>query len=621
MRASLALAWLALVLARGAGAATLDYLHLEANEGMAAGGHAALRIGLAVFHFEHEPSGLIRLEREPAAAFEHRVRALENRTIHVARIAVDDATAAVVRDAFTDRLRADAADAAAERALAGERRLLLALRAARDGASPPQPLLVPAAGLFPPAAGDADAADEFAAAGAGGGLADVRRRAAARGVDVAQRARAVHARLARWAETASRDGAPDGFGARWYDAAALAAGLDVLAAARAPRADALRTDAGLASLALDDDERAAVARVRGALVGRLAALAASDAPGTGTALLVGAARVAALDATVARGRWVVVDDLADDARVVPPHRLAREHDALARLADRAVDDLARARRALLASSQPSDAAVPEVALQEVEAAANRLLELRAGLAGRPMRLPAALAVPSRAGPVAAPSVADARGLDAAIAAAARREADHAAMLQARRGYDVLRRNCVTELFRVVDAALARAAGVDPADAPAARAAVAARLGGYVDVAGGPGVVPFVSRALVEQRLDVVGTATLPSRRLATRERVRHEDGALAALREDTVLTADAYEPNPDDSTFLFFTDDAVVARPLLGAANLVVGAGASVVGIATAPFDRGDRLLEGLRGMLFSVPELAFVSLRKGTYLDDPGAP
>jgi hypothetical protein len=37
------------------------------------------------------------------------------------------------------------------------------------------------------------------------------------------------------------------------------------------------------------------------------------------------------------------------------------------------------------------------------------------------------------------------------------------------------------------------------------------------------------------------------------------------------------------------------------------------VGLASAPFDAGRRLEAGLRGMLWSLPELAFVSVRKGT--------
>ena len=66
--------------------------------------------------------------------------------------------------------------------------------------------------------------------------------------------------------------------------------------------------------------------------------------------------------------------------------------------------------------------------------------------------------------------------------------------------------------------------------------------------------------------------------------------------------------------FLFFTDDQVVPRPLFGAMNLLTGLGASAVGVAMLPVDGGETLWAGLRGALFSLPELVFHNIRKGTF-------
>jgi hypothetical protein len=47
----------------------------------------------------------------------------------------------------------------------------------------------------------------------------------------------------------------------------------------------------------------------------------------------------------------------------------------------------------------------------------------------------------------------------------------------------------------------------------------------------------------------------------------------------------------------------------------------TTVGFVTWPADGGARLDAGLRGILYSLPELAFVNLRKGTMLwVDPAA-
>ena len=49
--------------ARPADALYVDYLYINASEGSASGGHAALRFGDQVFHFEHREPGIIVLAR------------------------------------------------------------------------------------------------------------------------------------------------------------------------------------------------------------------------------------------------------------------------------------------------------------------------------------------------------------------------------------------------------------------------------------------------------------------------------------------------------------------------------------------------------------------------------
>ena len=101
----------------------------------------------------------------------------------------------------------------------------------------------------------------------------------------------------------------------------------------------------------------------------------------------------------------------------------------------------------------------------------------------------------------------------------------------------------------------------------------------------------------------------------------HENDLLVFLREANVLTSSVYRGRDEDSAFLFFTDDAPLARPLLGAANLAVGVGASAAGLLAWPADGGNLLVRGLRGTMFSLPELAFVAIRKGSFAYAPRAP
>ena len=75
----------------------------------------------------------------------------------------------------------------------------------------------------------------------------------------------------------------------------------------------------------------------------------------------------------------------------------------------------------------------------------------------------------------------------------------------------------------------------------------------------------------------------------------------------------AFESKNLDAIMAFFTDDAVLPRPLLGSLNLLAASGATVAGVAALPFDRGALLGAALRGAVFSVPELAFVNIRNGS--------
>jgi hypothetical protein len=114
---------------------------------------------------------------------------------------------------------------------------------------------------------------------------------------------------------------------------------------------------------------------------------------------------------------------------------------------------------------------------------------------------------------------------------------------------------------------------------------------------------------------VVATDELPSlRRAWAAERRAREDSAWVALRESNTLTSTLYTPGGEDSLFLFFTDDGAALRPLLGAFNLTAALAGAGAGLLRLPFDGGRLLDAALRGALFSLPELAFQNIRKGTF-------
>ena len=593
MRSGLALA---ATLVAGVALATpaprlVDYLYVEANEGGSSGGHVAIRFGDETYHFQHEPSGMLRLRRDESEDFRYRYGVLGNRTTHVSRVAVSDAEYARLRWQLAERFFGERAIFAERDALHDDQTLLGVLLARRRGDAT-RTVALRAAGFFFPA-GEAEPASPVVRA--------LRERIEATYGPEPLRRRADELRETLGHLTPSPDPValpPDGysrfarpFSAAYRDGLTELAVLDVLEHARPLRADARRTLTD-DDPSLDDAERRALGRIADRLGDALVRLLGSTRPDRGFALLVGMARLEALRESERTGRLVVLDAFPPDADVVrSPH--LRHADALRGLLAEARTELASARARVRG---PGD--VGEEALAALEAAANRVLELEAATRGSALRLSADPLLPSREAEwseLVVPDVADA-DLARAVTRAGAVERGYEAELQGRYGYDLLTRNCVSELLATVERA-----GVD--------------LGGRVDGRWPLDIVPFASMAAVDGAWHVVERSTWPSHRRARLDEIyRHEDHALAWLRESNVVTSTIYRRNDDDSFFLFFTDDVVAPRPLFGAANVAAGLGAGVVGLALLPFDGGHTALAGLRGVVFSLPELVFVNLRKGSF-------
>ncbi|HKA61154.1 MAG TPA: hypothetical protein VKH83_01955, partial [Methylomirabilota bacterium] len=402
------------------------------------------------------------------------------------------------------------------------------------------------------------------------------------------------------------------FSERFRDTSQALAALDVLQGAHPLRPDAVLS---AMPIPLEDGEAETVTRLADALEESLARLLETPRPDWGLTMLLGMARLTALRQTVETGHWVVLDAFPADATVFSPARVARRRARMTAIREENRVAFEEARAALLEGA-PADGPFPESRYARLEAAANRWGEVARALdEGRPLRVHQGVLLPSRAGtlpPSRIPAYDPAR-LALAREVAARDGAGAVASLERDYAYNVVARNCVSEIFREVDRALAQAARTD--DPTRIRAESVRRLGGHIEIAGSLVFIPRMSSLIVDDTYAVSEQQRVPSyrgRRLAT---MRQEENPLwVFLRESNVVTSTVYRPQPRDSIFLFFTDDLVPARPLFGALNLVTGLAASAAGLAMLPVDGGEMLWAGLRGALFSLPELVFQNIRKGTF-------
>lgn len=625
---ALALAFVALVVyaapARAAAEATFDYLYIEANEGGSSGGHAGIVVGDHVYHFQNQ-NGLLVLNRERADTFLYAYALLGNRTIHVSRIAVAEEGLNKIRAQLARRHRAQEAQLAVLETLRADRSLVERdLRA--DAATGRLPIEVPGLGFFAPGGGDLEERDVPAPAdppaeGAGNPAIVSLREA----VSLAYGPYFLATRRAALLRELSRHAAADPAGwqltlpdspyahppftVAWSTSLAqVAAGLaalDNLERAPALAAEAVHAPPD-AAFELEPADRTALERFQQVLARDLVDVAASRRADWGHVLLVGMARLAALQASLDRGRLVFLDGFPADASVLRRGAVDRNRDIFPELLAEALAQLERSRARLRRAEAPT-----ELLFERFEERANRYHELlRATRGDDGLRIQRGHLTPSRAAVFLLPSPGHTEAVrerKAAFGRVREREDAYADGLAELYGYQLLTRNCVSALFETLNDSLG-----------GSRAHSEAALGGWVDGQRELGFIPFVSADQVNARFRVVHREVIPSFRQARLEEMRARDAGFLArlrtkLRESNTFTSTAYRRGEEDSFFVFFTDDATVLRPLYGAVNLVGAVGETVFGFVKLPLDRGRTLLSGLSGTFMSLPELAFFNIRKGS--------
>lgn len=558
----------------------IAFVHVEANVGSASGGHTALRIGERTYHFQVVEDRVLRLprdlrlQRDDWELFRFRYNTLQSRPLHVAWVPLG--AEAVVR--LRDHLDAIFLGQRQERRRLEERDRDLALLDALAGERRGVPTR--GAGLLDPTGSptpDGRALAARVAARLGPGGLDARVAGAA----------AVLRRPPRAGEEQ-----------RWREALSTHAALRALREGRPLDA---RARVEPAAPRLGDAERRSLEALRAGLEEALVRWIDAPQPARGRALWLLVARHRAAGESLARERLVLLDAFPDGAPRLSARATEAQREELAAVATFLEERLARTRARVLGGGLPS-----ERGWARLEGLAGRMVEYAAAAAlGRPAReAEAALPVPERSRDLPPPAGLAPDELQAARRASLERvRANHRARLAASEAYDLLHHNCVTALADALDGGLGGAAGV------------AAELGGRVDAREPLAFVPFVYFGKLARRLPVTRVERLPGHRLRELHRMADASSAWAVeLRESNVLSSRLYRRRDADGSFLFFTDREPFTRPLRGAVNLLWAAGDGALGLLAAPFDRARRLERAGRGALFSLPELFFVNVRKGSF-------
>ncbi len=635
MRFSLIPALISIVLAGlvagPASAASFEYLYIEASEGNSSGGHSAIQFGDEIYHYQHHDSGLIRLLRQDKAEFHFLYRFLQNRPIHLSHIEVSEETFTLLRDYF--KLQSLAQDQQFKQldAIHKDRVLLHRLldKNNRDKSDSSGALALKGVGLFY-AEQELDQARQDTNTK---NLNRVQRQSAQiignlrqnieqhYGHDyLAQRREQISSDIktlkpAHWPDDQpilSKDHFPaaiSSFADRYQDDLTGLIAIKILLERQPLRADAFF----VTPESVSPEEMPVLQKLRDQLASSLLKSVNSGRPDWGYAVIVNLARLVALDLSLQSRRWVFIDDFAADSEWISADQFARYAEPMQQQLSDARANLLQTRKALL-----NPDGLTEANYSQLEMSANHYFELLKGKQHEAVRYIGEKALPTKSvglpnGPV--PELTTAQ-LTLAISGLDRYENKFHRELAQYYDYDLLTRNCVTELFRTIEQAFSQQAGQDATASEQSKRAVnesITRLGG--NLSAYDNFIPFASFHSVQKHYNVTSSEVLNSYRVQQLEQLYTQQNAwLSLLRESNTLSSTLYDYNPDDAFFVFFTDGNPVLRPVFGLFNTAAGIGQSLLGVVSWPFDNGQNLKSGATGILMSLPEVLFFNMRKGSY-------
>ncbi len=609
-------------------AASFEYLYLEASEGNSSGGHSAIQFGDEIYHYQHHDSGLIRLLRQDKQEFHFLYRFLQNRRIHLSRIEVSEETFNRLREYFKwqflaqDQQFKQLNDLHKERLLL--RRLLYKPGTDTDFSAV---LRLNGVGLFY-AEHDLDSQKDEHLKNIKAGFQSspliglLRKKIEAQyGQDYLSKRReqiTAHIKVltpSHWpavSSVLSADNFPpviNSFADSYTDYLTGLAAIKVLVEEQSLQSDAFF----VTRESVTPEEKKVLATLRDQLALSLLKSVNSGRPDWGYAVLVNLARYIAVEQSLQSGRWVFIDDFAVDSEWISTDQFVEQAEPIQTQINDAQDDFKQTRKAIITIG-----GLTESNYSQLEMSANRYFEWLNGKQQKAVRYQGEKALPTKS--ISLPDwwvpELSPHQLTRALTELEHYENKLLQELAQRYQYNLIARNCVTELFRALDQALLSQNKVDNNPEKQAELLIKEsrqRLGGTIS--GTYNFIPFVSYQSVQENYKVSFNTVLNAYRGQQLEKLyAKNNGLMVALRESNIFSSTVYTYNPDDAFFVFFTDDSSVLRPVFGLFNTAAGIGQSLFGFLSWPFDSGKNLKAGTTGILMSLPELLFFNMRKGSY-------
>lgn len=320
-------------------------------------------------------------------------------------------------------------------------------------------------------------------------------------------------------------------------------------------------------------------------------------PGWAFSALVALARMQAVRESLESGFPVFLSSFPEDSPLIQKEA-AMDREAVLHIGGEtsAIVSLARRKISNLNS-------ITEKEYQIWEDATNRAFELQDGLAKAiPVRMYSGKLIPQRENFFLISMFLPGNGRLKELAEISKnREMEYHSLLKKLYPFRLFSRNCTTEIIKSVQETF----DIQERSFP----------GKKIDTTLSPSIAPFYASHKISKEWKNSGdTVLLSYRRKKLGEILEKETSLTTQIRESFTFSSSVYRSNREDHFFPLFTDDVFWKRPLYGIVNFTAGVSLTATGVFSLPFDKGERLQKGFQSAFFSLPELVFFNIRKGTF-------
>lgn len=558
---------------------SLDFIYVNSNIGEAAGGHTALRFGDSVFHYQFYPDGKFLLERESWQHFLLVYHELRNRSLFIASLALQNSDYNQLKNHFTHLLMKQ------QQSLESQKKIQQSLFFVNELRANNKRLSIPGLGFF----------DRFRIQKKNKKSTDLQR-AIKQNLGssfLKTQTKYVHDALYKTALTLHHSNDL----VKFQKQLTLYSVLNILQQST-PLQESMIIPPLRDEKPLTQIEKEALSNHLLQMETSIISLLQSSRSDRGSALLLQVARYEITRYSIEKGYFLTLDPFSDSAISVS---VTDESNKTLEKIRRQFLQEARAQKNIFIKEKD----YPEIAWSLLESSRGRLYELEQGIHNKQsVRVGFGILVPSRRGELSLAEFNfkqhDLKLISAQLDSNYQKISDYTDKNYA---YNLIERNCATELIRSLNSAFQ------------SRAEAEEVLGGSLNEKSGLAFIPFLFYKNVRTSYNITHEEIILSRRLQKLEKMYEDEDAFTVwLRESNTLSSTLYDVREEDTPFLFFTDDALLLRPVLGILNFSYAAVYGGMAIFTLPADGGDGLYQAGRGMFYSLPELAFGNIRKGTY-------